>query len=251
MYSISRILNSALHSIGLHLGRFPIHNSLAHGLGYLFDRYQIQGVLDVGARLGEYGVFLRKMGYKGPLYSFEPIQANYRALQQKAQDDPNWNTFELALGSTAEHRRINITSGSDFASFLKPNSFGEFRFKDNMDIKEFEEVEVVRLDSFVVDKNLDLECVFPVVLKSDTQGFDLEVLAGAERVLDHIAIIQVEVAMVPIYVDAPAFSDVNSYLLDKGFVLYNLYPLSRNTDKALIECDALYINKQLDEKYIV
>jgi hypothetical protein len=59
-------------------------------------------------------------------------------------------------------------------------------------------------------------------LKVDTQGAELSILKGAGDLLDSARVLEVEVEFNPIYKGQPLFSDVDTFLRDKGFVLWKL-----------------------------
>src|SRR5579871_2898133 len=72
--------------------------SLAQHLQDLFEDLEIDCVLDVGANAGQYGQFLREqVGYRGLIFSFEPVSDTYSQLCTAAKGDPKWKTFCLAL----------------------------------------------------------------------------------------------------------------------------------------------------------
>jgi hypothetical protein len=56
-------------------------------------------------------------------------------------------------------------------------------------------------------------------LKIDTQGYDLEVLKGAENTLQSIRALQLEASVRPIYEGMPGFREVLDYLMSRGFAL--------------------------------
>jgi protein O-GlcNAc transferase len=68
----------------------------------------------------------------------------------------------------------------------------------------------VRLDDAVASETIDL-------LKIDVQGGQLEVFAGAERVLSETAVIDVECELVEQYEGAPLFAETAEYLRVRGF----------------------------------
>jgi hypothetical protein len=60
------------------------------------------------------------------------------------------------------------------------------------------------------------------VLKADTQGSELDVLAGAVETLRHVRALELEVEFNPIYDHQPLFGDIDRFLRDRGFVLWRL-----------------------------
>ena len=78
----------------------------------LLLHHDIDLVLDVGANIGQFGRELRRAGYRGRIVSFEPLADAFAALQATASQDSNWQTVQLALGSTPGvspmHRAANV-----------------------------------------------------------------------------------------------------------------------------------------------
>jgi hypothetical protein len=80
------------------------------------------------------------------------------------------------------------------------------------------------------------------LLKIDAQGYDLEVLRGAERVLleRQIKCILIEIVFINIYEGGPRFDQVFRFLLDHGFRLVSLYDTVYR-DEAIAWTDALFV----------
>ena len=57
-------------------------------------------------------------------------------------------------------------------------------------------------------------------LKIDVQGAELDVLRGAERQLQTITVVHVEVEFVPIYRGQPLFADIDQFLRAHGFLFH-------------------------------
>ncbi len=67
---------------------------MAYHVSQLFDRLEIDCVLDVGARVGEFGQWLRRNGYKGGIASLEPVGDNFHQLAKAAVRDPLWTAHQ-------------------------------------------------------------------------------------------------------------------------------------------------------------
>jgi hypothetical protein len=79
-----------------------------------------------------------------------------------------------------------------------------------------------------------------VFLKMDTQGFDLQVFAGAKRSLPKVLALQSEISIQPIYEGVPEYLEALEVYTKAGFVISGLYPVSRDKDTlALIELDCV------------
>jgi FkbM family methyltransferase len=235
-------IKRALRKFGYEIVQLPGPETLGSHLMRLFDRLEIECVLDVGAYFGEFGRYLRRHGYAGNLISFEPISGNVARLRESAENDKFWRIETLALGSTNGRSTINVTSGSDLSSFFAPNEYCGQRFPNQADILAREPVEVRRLDS-IFDDLVGGDGKSKVYLKMDTQGFDLEVMNGATACLGRIAALQSEITVVPIYDGLPTYLESLGYLASIGFYPSAFFPVNRTADSALIDFDCIMVHR--------
>ena len=212
-------------------------------LRLLLDRQKIDLVIDVGANIGQYGQLLRKVGYKGEIYSFEPVEQCYEQLQQVASKDKNWQTFPFALGREKGVNQINVFANDSFSSIRDFNEYSQGRFSSRgTTVTKTQEIKVERLDESC--KTLAIHSDTRIHLKMDTQGFDVEVFAGAEGVLDQIWSMQSELSVTPIYAEAPDYIEALSAYREKGYEITGMYPISGDRDSmVLVECDC-YLSKR-------
>lgn len=238
-----------------------IHKSLARACGFelipldklptleshirsLFEQYNIDLVVDVGANTGQFAQMLRnRVGYEGEIHSFEPVPDVYQALEYTSRNDPLWHTHPIALGDTETYLDINVTESTDYSSFLKPNENSRrFRNSDTK-IKQTVSVPVKRLDAllpvFLNQIAIDQKNIY---LKLDTQGYDLNVMNGATRVLDNVRAIQTELSFIPIYADMPDYVKSMQYYRDIGFAPSGFHPISKDPESLrLIEADCILV----------
>src|SRR5437763_15477036 len=112
--TLKRDTKDLLRRGGWELHRFDPQRSLANYLcSTLFPHFGINCVVDVGAHFGEYGTLLREGGYRGPIVSFEPVEASFRELQRSSAGDANWITYCCALGELNGSMTMNVSLGSD------------------------------------------------------------------------------------------------------------------------------------------
>ncbi|MFA5632635.1 MAG: FkbM family methyltransferase [Porticoccaceae bacterium] len=215
------------------------HPSPASHVINLIRRQRIDVVLDVGANSGQFGAMLRDWGYRGDIHSFEPVAETFAALRQSAAGDSAWHTHNLALGDVPGEQVINVSASSDLSSFLAANAFGEDKYAD-IAVSATQAVAVARLDEFLSARP-ELFAARNIFLKMDTQGYDLNVLRGAETVLDRIDVLLSELSLIPIYTDMPDYLEALRLYRNYGFVLTGLYPISRRDDFSVIEMDCMFI----------
>ncbi len=210
--------------------------NLVHHLG-------IDLVLDVGANEGQFGRRLRDRGYRGQIHSFEPVGETFERLRQASGQDPNWHVHRMALGAEPGEALINVTASSDLASFLDPNDFGSERYQ-NIAVASQERVPISTVDLFLAGLKDDVVSA-NILLKMDTQGFDLNVFRGATQSLGRVAALLSELSIAPIYANMPHYLEALKVYEDAGFALTGLYPISRKPDLSLIEMDCMMINRAL------
>ncbi|MET9900327.1 FkbM family methyltransferase [Streptomyces sp. NPDC006446] len=190
----------------------------------LLDRYAVNCVFDVGANSGQYGRQLRRFGYTGRIVSFEPTTDAFAKLRQAAEGDPEWQVHQVGLGREDATRSIHVGWNS-MNSLLPPSDYGKGRYKRFARTRT-EEIEVRRLDGMMDKALAGLSDPRPY-LKMDTQGYDLEVFAGAgDRVAEFVGM-QSEVATLRLYEGSPRMSEAVAVYEENGFEISGMYPVTR------------------------
>ena len=101
-----------------------------------------------------------------------------------------------------------------------------------------ETVAVARFDDLVP------EVKGPALCKIDVQGAELMVLRGMTNAIPAIDFFILEVSTIPTLVDAPDFAEVNAFMQDRGFVVYDILSLLRRPlDGALAQMDVGYVRR--------
>lgn len=84
-----------------------------------------------------------------------------------------------------------------------------------------EKVPLTRLDQiahpFIEQSN-------KLLLKIDTQGYEMPVLEGAQNLLPRVHAIQLELSLVPLYEGQTLYKEMIDWLAGKGFDLWNVIP---------------------------
>lgn len=192
-------------------------------LRYMLKSLEIDCVVDVGANIGQFGRDLRRIGYDGWIYSFEP-SGNAYGLLLKALDS-KWIAERSALGASEGSLEMHIESYSVMNSFRRPI---------DRPVLGRETVAVGTLSN-VIDKIKSATGAKNIFLKIDTQGFDMEVLKGAGTRVTEFRGLLSEVSVRPLYEDIPSYIQALECYGRAGFVLHSLYPVSRDKQRSVIE----------------
>jgi hypothetical protein len=84
----------------------------------------------------------------------------------------------------------------------------------------------------------------PDFLKLDVQGYELEVLKGAEESLNSLQVILAELNFLDIHKNVPLVSEVIAWLDERGWVAYDVCGLTRRPlDGALWQADLIFVPK--------
>ena len=245
--TFARVTSSAKHGAkrllarrGWHVGQSEIDWSLDVYLPRLFEAFDINCVIDVGARVGDYGTLLRRAGYTGQIVSFEPVASNFAVLRQRCASDDGWTAYPYALGSSDEVSSINVMHESSFCSMLRPNDYGEQPFFLGNIVDHQEEIQIRRLDRLFAEitRHIDNPRVY---LKMDTQGWDLEVFRGVEGCLPHIVALQSEMSVRPIYHGMPSCDQALTVYRSSGFVESAFFRVNRDQLWRLVEFDCVMV----------
>ena len=216
----------------------------ARYLRRLFDLLAVDCVIDVGANLGQYHNFLRdEVGYAGVTVSFEPIPDHVQILKDRAHSDPNWLVEGCALGTAPGTLKLNVMTDTQFSSFLAPSHREVSLFRDHNKVSEQIEVEVRTLDT-VISMVRDRFGAKNIYLKLDTQGFDLEIIKGAEQHLNQIQALQFEASVRRIYDGAPRYDEVIRYCEQRGFLMSGIFPNNAGFFPILVEFDCFMVRQE-------
>jgi FkbM family methyltransferase len=238
MSPIKRVIKNILRDRGYEIiGR----SALLSESGFkaqLLEMLDISLILDAGANEGQYGNYIRSLGYAGRIVSFEPMSAAFEKLAERAAADKSWQPMKMALGEQDGTAEINISGNSQSSSILDMLNTHEDAAPDSRYIGS-ETVTVRRLDSVFNEIPHQGDRIF---LKIDTQGFERQVLAGASGVIGQVKMLELEVSFVHLYQDDVLFSDMYALLSKLGFNLLKIEPgFTDPQTGALLQADATFV----------
>lgn len=203
------------------------------------------------------------------LISFEPLPESCNELKSNpalSRQFKSHKVFPFALYSSEHKSKLFIANKPSMSSMLEFDeaqfdfhfgfSKGSKEWKTALTQKGSENIKTITLNKFTFENKID-EIDF---LKLDTQGTELEILKGANNLLDKnkISVIKTEFSNIPVYKNQCVFSEIDNFLKSKGFMLIDCiyYPetiylsgeSSKKTKKKLLQesgigagGDAVYI----------
>jgi FkbM family methyltransferase len=206
----------------------------------LLAHLNVDCVFDVGANRGQYGKWLRSIGFGGRIISFEPNPTPFSELSEAANADGNWECYQWALGRKKGKMRLNVMAADEFSSFLNPARSGEYEAENSIISKV--EAEVETLDRAFRKLRVGFDRPF---LKMDTQGFDLEVIGGGKSELRNFAGISSEVSVKRLYEESPGLEQSIATFEDLGFLPARMFPVHPYEMFNLIEMNAYFVRLDL------
>ena len=228
--------------LGMELRKYMPESSDMARLNRLLLYNQIDLVLDVGANTGQSAKYLREAGYTGRIVSFEPVSTAYAALLKASKKDPRWEVApRSAIGNKDGEVKINISINSESSSVLPIHDL-HVQASPNSAYIDSEIVKLYKLDT-IAAQYLD-DKYQAIYLKMDVQGFELQVLEGASRILPRVKMLQLELSLVPLYQGEPLIRAMLDKVDALGYELYAVIPgFTDMKSGRLLQLDGIFIQK--------
>lgn len=228
----------AAQKVGLEVHRYNIAQSAEARLFSMLATHQVDLVIDVGANDGGYGQYIRQGGYRGPLVSFEPLQAAHAALRARAESDVTWTIApQCALGASTGSVEIFVAGNSKSSSLL-PMLDSHLQAAPHSATVGTEKVPLLRLDDVAIPVLQEAQRAF---LKVDTQGYEMPVLQGAGKTLERCVGVQLEMSLIELYQGQVLYRQMIDWLDQQGFDLWSVIPgFSDPSTGKLLQMDGVF-----------
>lgn len=232
-------IRSAFRKLGVDVGRWPRPHDLDGALATVLKTRHINLVLDVGGNRGQFGRRVRALGYAGRMVSFEPSPEALPDLEAAAERDGSWGVRPVALSLLPGQATLHRYHGSEFNSLHAPLPDGLARFPGMRPLG----TTTVPTRTLAVERALACDGIETprILLKSDTQGHDLEVIAS-DPGLPHVEAVLVELSVTAIYDGQPGIARIIETLGREGFKAVAFEPVNRAADRlSVVEFDGLFL----------
>ena len=175
---------------------------------------KIRTVFDVGANVGQSASQFRLWFPDAQIHCFEPVAATFARMSQRmARNSDSVHLHHVAVGAANGQTTILTGATSDLSRVVpadRATRSGHVEIADMITLDDFCDREGVGYIDF---------------LKIDTEGHDLAVLKGCERLLaeQRVGLIRLETGMTPANRHHVPFEDIKAHLQCRSYVLFGLY----------------------------
>lgn len=237
--NIKKIIKKIFNYFGLSIQKKSVLNDRDLQLISTLNYLNINLLLDIGANIGQFAEVTRQEGYKGKIVSIEPLSTAHHVLIKKAQKDSNWNVLErTAIGAMDGIIEINISENSVSSSIL-PILDAHTKVEKTSKYTSSEKVQLKKLDSIAnsfIDKNSKL------FIKIDTQGYEWDVLLGAEKTLRISRGVLLELSLVNLYQGQVLYDQILDFMKKNNFSLWAVLPnFTNQLNGQMLQIDAIFV----------
>lgn len=190
-------------------------------------------LIDIGANRGQTIDKMKNIFPDSTVFAFEPSKKCFSYLNKIYKDLKDVILVNAAAGFQSGSLEFNEYSWDAMNSLLK-RAYGSAEIVDTY------KVEVISIDCF--SKENDLPHIN--FLKTDTEGYELQVLKGATQMLkdNKIQFILVEVFFNENYINQDSFGDIYNFLITNSFNLVRFYDMVTTEEGIASKTDALFYN---------
>ena len=194
----------------------------------------IKTIVDIGSNKGQFSVLARSYFPNAKIYSFEPQKHTLSTQKKIFLYDKHIKFFQIGLGNEKCNKKFYITNREDSSSFLEPekttNTYG---------VNHFQNIKINKLENIISLNQLKEK----VLIKLDVQGFELEVLKGAKKLLKNVDYIITEFSYQKIYKKQVIANSLSLFLKKNNFVKMKTVNITKLNNK-IFQSDSLFRKKR-------
>jgi FkbM family methyltransferase len=207
----------------------------------MFNLARNDVVFDVGANVGWFVECVLAYQPWAIVHAFEPVPQAFAVLQTTFKDYSDIYCRNIALGSQAGQKPINVSRFVEASSFLDSGKLLNDRvYGIDFSVQETLPVAIRTLADYAKEQAI----TSIKLLKLDVQGYEMEVLKGAEPVFDMVEFIYAEAQFQELYKGGPLFHDLFEFLNRRQFELVRMTSFRSDDEGRLMECDMIFKNRQ-------
>lgn len=223
-------------SFGLRICRLTTKTYYDRSMGDFLEHlvqlgFDPRTVIDVGVAYGTPELYAKFPRSRHLLV--EPLREWENTLKRICRKH-NAEYVLAAAGAQSGQKSIHINSILSNSTFYNELSQAD-------DIIDQRTIPVVTLDDLCLEKGM----VPPYLIKIDVQGNELDVLNGAQKILEVTEVVILEVSLFAVYENGPECSEVVAYMRNHGFVLYDVFDfIRRSLDRAVVQVNMAFVKEK-------
>jgi FkbM family methyltransferase len=176
-------------------------------------------IFDVGANIGQSSIWYAKSFPLATIYSFEPFPIIYERLQANTKRNKSIKSFPFALGN--KEKKLDVPEVND--------PLCQTAKVEKQEISKNQKTNTIMIKT--IDQFCFENCIEKIhILKTDTEGYDLNVLKGAIRFLSEgkITNILTEASIIAEDKRHTNLFELTQFLTKFNFELFALYDLEHS-----------------------
>jgi FkbM family methyltransferase len=183
-------------------------------------------VIDIGAYHGAWSLDVHRVFPTAKVLMFEAAASNEPFLKSVAE----------RIGAEYSIALLSGSGGHEKTFYVQETGSSLYSERSNAPKSE------ARLTTTALDSALAKHAIeTPIFLKIDTQGSELDILAGAKNVLSRSEVVQLECALLNYNDGAPDFAAVVSFMNERGFKMFDIASFVRPNGQHLVQIDSIFV----------
>ena len=222
-------LRKLTYKLGIYLYREEVFPSMEGSLNALSNwGFTPESAIDVGAYIGEWTVLFKEFFPECKILMIEAQESKVPMLHE-IQSRYRDITFENVLLGSESGREVSFVEMETGSSVFEESSPYK---RDRVSKKQ------ITMDDLIKRQP---EFSSPDFLKLDVQGYELEILKGAEKLLANTEIVLLETSLIPVNQGCPLIHEVIGYMSQRNFRMLDFCSQVRRKDASLWQTDLLFI----------
>ena len=207
----------------------------------LLGHHEITGILDAGASNGRISKRLLRRFPGAQAFAFEPNPLYAERLKRYAEIEPRFHPSFVALSDEKGRAALNVTSSVGSTSLLTPGQRMQDLLAEGASVTSQEEVEITTIDEWAQANGSPALHL----MKFDIQGAELKALKGAVQTLaTSTLLVYTEIWFNAGYEGGALYGEIDAFLHEHGFVLYDFYKPKYDAQGLLTWANAIFLHTE-------